>query len=65
MTDKQRLIYDLSLQCAAAQYTQYTKDGKTTQAAMLAAFTGSVLSYNAMAPAALDAALAELKKVQP
>ena len=38
MTDKQRLIYDLSLQCAAAQYTQYTKDGKTTQAAMLAAW---------------------------
>ena len=36
-----------------------------TQAAMLAAFTGSVLTYNAMAPAALDAALAELKKVQP
>lgn len=55
MTDKQRLIYDLSLQCASAQYTQYTKDGKTTQAAMLAA----------LAPAALDAALAELKKVQP
>lgn len=65
MTDRQKLIYDLSLQCAAAQYMQYTKEGKTTQAAMLDAFTGSVLAYNSMDPNALDAALNELKNVQP
>ncbi len=32
---------------------------------MLDAFTGSVLAYKCMAPNALDAALNELKNVQP
>lgn len=62
MTDKQRLVYDLSLQCAALQVLNEKRRDATLQAQMLEAFTSSVKMYRAMSEATISAALEELKK---
>ena len=64
MTDRQKLIYDLSLQCAVSQVSPDAKNVYLAKA-VLDAFTANVHAYQGMAPDALDAALDELKKVQP
>lgn len=63
MTDKQQLIYDLSMQCARFQVDHDFQRDQTLQSQMLKAFTSSVEMYNAMSDAAIFAALEELKKV--
>lgn len=65
MTDKQRLIYDLSLQCAALNVQRSHSAEKTLQAEMLDAFISYVCAYSCMDSSRLDTALEELKKAQP
>lgn len=64
MTDKQRLIYDLSLQCATLQVQREKRHDVTLQAQMLEAFTSSVRMYSAMCDATISSALEELKTVE-
>lgn len=64
MTDKQRLVYDLSMQCAAIEVRDFsTADIISLQSAMLDAFVRSVCAYSAMDNEALSAALEKLKNV--
>lgn len=63
MTDKQRLIYDLSMQCAVLQVQRDNRHDTTLQAQMLEAFTSSVTAYRLMSDATISAALEELKMV--
>lgn len=63
MTDKQQLIYDLSMQCARFQVEHDFHRDQTIQSQMLKAFTSAVTAYRCMSDAAISAALEELKKV--
>ena len=66
MTEKQKLIYDLSMQCALYRVYETGAHDKSLAAAMLNAFTESIRAYSCMAPNALDKALEaidDLKKV--
>lgn len=62
LTDKQRLIYDLSLQCAALSVQRSHNSSQTLQAEMLESFIASVQMYRCMDDSALEAVLEELKK---
>lgn len=61
MIDKQRLIYDLALQCAAI-HVQREPQNRYLEAEMLEAFAGSIAAFNCMDKSAFTAALEELKK---
>lgn len=61
MTDKQQLIYDLSMQCARIQVEHDTQRDRTLQAQMLDAFTSSVDMYRAMSDATISDTLEKLK----
>lgn len=64
MTDEQRLVYDLSIQCAAICVRDFPKtDSLSLQSAMLDAFTRSVCIYSAMDKESLSFALEKLKSV--
>lgn len=64
VTDKQRLIYDLSMQCAAIEVRDFSKtDIISLQSAMLDAFVRSVCMYSAMDSETLSGALERLKNV--
>lgn len=64
MTDNQRLVYDLSLQCAAIEVRDFSKtDIVSLQSAMLDAFVRSVCVYSAMDRESLSAALEKLKSI--
>ena len=65
MTDKEQLIYDLSMQCARFQVEHESKNIEYLPAAMLKAFTSAVNAYNCMSVDSISAALEELKKVGP
>ena len=60
MTEKQKLIYDLSMQCALYQVYETGAHDKPLVSTMLNAFTESVRAYSCMAPNALDEALEAL-----
>lgn len=63
MTDKQRLVYDLSMQCALFDL-QRTHGGKINLAGeLLDAFTSYVLFYSCMDSSRLQEALDTLKKI--
>ena len=61
MIDKQHLIYDLALRCAAI-HVQRDPKNVYLEAEMLQAFTESVMAYNCMDSSAFADALEELKK---
>lgn len=61
MIDKQRLIYDLSLQCAVLEVQRDRKNSDYLPSMLLNAFTSAVLAYRSMSDDAIDAALEELK----
>ena len=64
MTDRQRLVYDLSLQCALYNLLKREKtiaDDIALRNEMLKQFSGFVNSYSAMLPDSLDAALNDLQ----
>ena len=63
MTDKQQLIYDLSMQCARFQVEHDHKNSDYLPAEMLKAFTSAVTAYRGMSDAAISAALEVLKSV--
>ena len=64
MTDEQRLVYDLSMQCAAIQVRDFSAtDIVSLQSAMLDAFVRSVCVYSAMGKESLSAALEKLRNV--
>ena len=63
MTDRQRLIYDLSLHCATLQVQRDCQNSDYLPGVLLDAFNSAILAYSAMSDNAIDAALEELKKV--
>ena len=63
MTDRQKLIYDLALQCAAVQVSKEGYRNTSLASAMLQAFEENVTLYASMIPDKLDAALDKIKKV--
>lgn len=64
MTDRQRLVYDLSMQCAAIQVRDFSETDITSlQSAMLEAFVKSVCVYSAMDDETLSSALEKLKNI--
>ena len=63
MTERQRLIYDLSMQCARLEVERDHKNSDYLPAEMLKAFTSAVAAYRCMSGDAISAALEELKKL--
>ena len=63
MTDKQKLVYDLAMRCAALQVQRDNRTDTPLQAQMINAFTSFVKGYQAMDASTLLNALAELKNV--
>lgn len=63
MTDKQKLIYDLSLQCAALHVQRGECAGHYLEKDMLDCFTSSLQAYSAMNSNAFEDALKTLKTV--
>lgn len=63
MTDKQKLIYDLSLQCAALHVQRGECKGHYLEADMLDCFTSSLQAYSIMDNSAFEEALKTLKMV--
>ena len=63
MTDKQKLVYDLAMRCAALQVQRDNRSDTPLQAQMINAFTSFVQGYQAMDTANLLNALEELKRV--
>lgn len=63
MTDRQKLVYDLSMQLTAAELAKGIPLTENPAAYALDTFTGYIALYSAMDPANLSSALADLKKV--
>lgn len=64
MTDRQKLVYDLSMQLTAAELAKGIPLSENPAAYALDTFTGYIALYSAMDPANFDIALAKIKKVQ-
>lgn len=62
MTDRQKLIYDLSMQLTAVELAKGIPLTENPAAYALDTFTGYVALCNAMDPANYDAALSAIKK---
>ena len=63
MTDRQKLVYDLSMQLTAAELAKGLTLTENPAAYALDTFTGYATLCAAMDPANFTAALAKLKKV--
>ena len=63
MTDRQKLIYDLSLQCAALHVQRGECAGHYLEGDMLECFTSSLVAYSTMSEKAFEEALKTLKTV--
>lgn len=63
LTDKQKLIYDLSLQCAALHVQRGDCTGHYLEADMLDCFTSSLQAYSVMDSTAFEEALETIKTV--
>lgn len=63
LTDRQKLVYDLSMQLTAAELAKGIPLTENPAAYALDTFTGYIALYSAMDPANFDAALSEIKKV--
>ena len=63
MTDRQKLVYDLSMQLTAAELAKGIPLSENPAAYVLDSFSGYVKLFNSMVPGKLDAALDALKKV--
>ena len=63
MTDKQKLIYDLSLQAAALHVQRGECSGHYLEADLLDCFTSSLQAYSVMDSSAFEEALETLKTV--
>lgn len=63
MTDTQKLVYDLSLQCAALDVQRNFRNETSLEVAMLHSFIASVQTYACMDSSTLANAVAELKKI--
>lgn len=63
MTDRQKLIYDLSMHCALVDFKSGFSSAGNPAASFLDSFVGYVNLYRSMDPSKLDAALDALKKV--
>ena len=58
--DRSKLIYDLSMQCAAYIVSRDGVGATTVQSAMLDAFASSVEMYKCMVPDSLDEVIDQL-----
>lgn len=63
MTDRQKLVYDLSMHCALVDFRNGFPSTGNPAASFLDSFIGYVKLFNSMEPGKLDAALDALKKV--
>lgn len=63
MTDRQKLVYDLSMQLTAAEFAKGIPLSENPAAYALDTFTGYIALYSAMDPANFDITLAKIKKV--
>lgn len=63
MTDRQKLVYDLSMQCVSVDLKRGFPPTGNPAAYVLDSFSGYVKLFNSMEPGKLDAALDTLKKV--
>ena len=63
MTDRQKLIYDLSMQLTAAELAKGIPPAKNPAAYALDTFTGYIALCSAMDATNYDAALEEIKKI--
>ena len=63
LTDRQKLVYDLSMQLTAAELAKGIPLSETPAAYALDTFTGYIALYSAMDPANFDITLAKIKKV--
>lgn len=65
MIDKQRLIYDLSLQCAVLEVQRDRNNPEPLPKRLLEAFVSAATAYRAMCDDTINAALEELKNTLP
>lgn len=63
LTDRQKLVYNLSMQLTAAELAKGIPLTENPAAYALDTFTGYIALYSAMDPANFDIALAKIKKV--
>lgn len=63
MTDRQKLVYDLSMHCALVDFRNGFPSTGNPAASFLDSFIGYVKLFNSMEPGKLDAALDALKTV--
>ena len=63
MTDKQKLVYDLSMQCALWDMLKRKEPVMSVPGDMLKAFTDAVRGYCCMDPNTLESVLSQLEKV--
>lgn len=63
MTDKQRLVYDLSMQCALFDLQREHGGNMDLAGELLDTFTAYILRYSRMDSAALQNALDAIRKI--
>lgn len=63
MSYRQKLVYDLAMQAAALEVQSNPPAGQSVAAALLDAFSASIVTYSNMLPGKLDAALDLIKTV--
>lgn len=63
MTDRQKLVYDLSMHCALVDFRNGFPSTGNPAASFLDSFIGYINLYRGMDPSKLDAVLDALKKV--